>query len=145
MKKLEYLPVLIVEKAKRLFHLKTWQIESFFVFVALATVAIVSNRGWIEWVGVFAVLFTWNHASVANRMEEMQAKQVREKNVAEVYCYKWTTRYFYMKEVLWFAYFTLIGAWSALVGVIVFLVYGWWRRTWRRYHPIGTSSRKESR
>ena len=51
-------------------------------------------------------------------------------------CYRWLQRYFYDKELLWFAYFLLIHAYSALVGVTVFFFYGKWRSLWRKYHPV---------
>jgi hypothetical protein len=38
--------------------------------------------------------------------------------------------------IFWFVYFILLGAWSALAGVIVFLLYTPWRNYYRKYHPI---------
>lgn len=139
-KKIEEKLVTIVEWIKNIFHCQTWHVEAGFIFAVLAAVAIgrliVTGHGWIEWIGVFAVHFTARHASVANRLEEKEAHRVKTGGQAEVECYRHLTRYFYFKEALWCTYFILVGAYSALVGVGVFLLYGWWRTTWRTYHPF---------
>jgi hypothetical protein len=49
-----------------------------------------------------------------------------------VSCYRWSTRLFVGKEIVWLAYFTASRTYSALVGVLVFLAYPAWRRYWRR-------------
>ncbi len=111
----------------------TWHLEALFVATVLVAVAFVSGKGAVEWIGVGAVFFTWMHASVANRLEEAEAARAAARTKVEVECFRWATRYFYMKEVLWFAYFLLLGAWSALAGTVLFLCYGPWRRAWRAY------------
>ena len=125
-----------VEVAKQLTGAATWHIEAIFIFVVLAGVALITKRPWVEWLGVAAVTLTFCHASVANRLEEMEGERVRKGGTATVDCYRWLQRYFYGKEVLWFAYFLLIHAYSALVGVVVFFFYGKWRALWRQYHPV---------
>ena len=125
----------IVERAKRLFRCKTWHVEAAVVFAVLAGTALVSRRGPVEWIGVFAVWFTFLQASVANRLEEMEAKRVQETGLIGVDCYRWSTRYLYLKEACWLAYFLLLGAWSALLGTAIFLLYPPWRRLWRHFHP----------
>ena len=110
---------------------KTWVIESSFVFIILSLTALIAGKKWTEWIAVFAVLFTFCHASVANRMEEQESLKNQRGQTVSVDCYKMTTRYFYAKEILWFAYFFIIGSYSALAGVIIFLFYGWWRKVWR--------------
>lgn len=126
--------VRLVEALKRLFHCRTWQIESAFVLLVLALTALLSGRGRIEWIGVVAVWFTFMHASVSNRLEEMEAKRVQESGLISVDCYRWSTRYLFLKEVCWLSYFLLLGAWSALVGTAIFLAYSPWRRLWRKHH-----------
>lgn len=132
--------VRIVETLKRRFGLKTWHVESAFVFLCLATVAAgriaITGHGWVEWIGVLAVWGTFQHASVANRLEEKEARRAAQTGTPEVECYEKLARYFYLKEIAWFVYFVLIGAYSALVGVFVFLAYGHWRKAWRKYHPV---------
>lgn len=116
--------------------IETWHIERAFIFTVLAAVALITRRPWVEWFGVAAVTLTFNHASVANRLEEKEGERVRKGGTATVECYRWLQRYFYGKEATWFVYFLLIEAYSALVGVIVFFFYGQWRALWRSYHPI---------
>lgn len=132
--------VAIVDELKKRFHCQTWQVEATFIFAALAAVAvgrlIITGHGWVEWLGVFAVHFSARHASVANRLEEKEHHRVKTGGQAEVECYRHLSRYFYLKEALWCAYFVLVGAYSALVGVAIFLAYPWWRKTWRTYHPV---------
>lgn len=111
----------------------TWHIEALFVALVLSSVAIISGKGLVEWIGVGAVFFTWMHVSVANRLEEVQAEKVETKTGVEIECFRWTTRFLYIKECLWVVYFVVLGAWSALAGSILFLFYGWWRVTWRKF------------
>ncbi len=131
----------IMERCKALlgaligFKVRTWHIEAIFVLSVLSAVAIWSRKGVIEWLGVAAVFFTWMHASVAHRLAEVQAEKEAKHTMTEVDCHRWTGRYFYLKEVLWFFYFIVLGAWSALAGTILFLLYGWWRRAYRKHHP----------
>lgn len=132
--------VRIVEILKRRFRLKTYQVEYAFVFLCLSAVAagriILTGHGWVEWIGVAAVCGTFAHASVANRLEEREAKRAAQTGTPDVECYRKLARYFFLKETAWFVYFTLVGAYSALVGVVLFLLYGRWRKAWRRYHPV---------
>ena len=106
--------------------------EMFFVFVVLAVVAFFSGNRLVEWVGVFAVLLTFAHATVANRMSERQALMLEP----DVECYKWSDRYFVAKELLWFSYFLLHRSYAALVGVFIFLLYPFWRRLYRKMRPL---------
>ncbi len=97
---LERLPVRLVEAIKKTTGAKTWHVESTFVFLILAAVAIgriiVTGHGWVEWVGVVAVWATFAHASVANRLEEKEGKRVAATGQAEVECYRQLSRYFYL-------------------------------------------------
>jgi hypothetical protein len=127
------------------FRLKTWMIESAVVFAILATVSILTGNRWVEWIGTFAVLFTFNHASVSNRLEEMEAERHKATGKAAVDCYKWSTRYFILKECLWFAYFILHQSYAALVGVILFLIYPFWRTWYRKRYPLNRSSKTDAR
>lgn len=94
----------------------------------LATVLIVTEAPAIELIGSGAVLASFAHGQVSDRLAEKEA----EKPSPDVKCFRWSGRYFLMKEALWLSYFILKGAWSALVGCAVFLVYPLWRRWWRQ-------------
>jgi len=114
-------------------RLRTWHFEHAFVLVVLSVVALYS-RSLVEWLGVIAVYFSFAHAAIADRMAERQALQLRP----EVECYRWSTRYFVGKEVVWVAYFVAHRSYSALVGCALFLAYPVWRKFWRSVHPIGS-------
>lgn len=107
----------------------TWHFESLVVATILLVVNVSVHRGinLVEVIGSCAVLFSFMHASVAERLAEREA----QRNVKTVHCYRWLTRYFVAKEIGWFVYFLVHHAWSALVGVIVFLLYPVWRRYYR--------------
>jgi hypothetical protein len=106
---------------------RTWQLEAVAVAFVLVAIAIASGKGATEWLGALAVFFTWSHASVADRLAEEHAV-----TGGSVDCHRWAGRYYWAKELLWFAYFTWLGAWSALAGCVLFLVWPLWRKAWRR-------------
>lgn len=132
-------PLLIrfVEWIKRRFNVQTYVIEYLVVSVVLVATAIISKKGFVEWIGVVAVFLTFGHASIAERLREREALRHLTRSPIEVNCYWKLSYYFYAKEILWFAYFILIGAWSALAGVVLFLAYSPWRAYYRKWHPVG--------
>lgn len=128
--------VRIVEWLKKVFHVQTYVIEFFFVGIILVVVAIISGKGIVEWIGVVAVMLNFGHASIADRLEEKEAVRFHVNKKSDVECY-WKLKYYFIaKELCWLAYFLILGAYSALVGVGIFLLYPWWRKIWRKYHPV---------
>lgn len=128
----------IVERIKSFTGLHTYQIEFLVVGTSLLSVIILRHDSWVEYIGAGAVFFSFAHAKVANRLaerEEYRKKNDGHDSVVLPYYYK-TKKYFYLKEILWFVYFILLGAYSALVGCIIFLLYEPWRNLWRKYHPL---------
>lgn len=115
---------------------KTWVYEFLVVLVILVSVALITKKGIIEWVGVLAVLITFGHTQIADRLHEREARRYKIDKTAEVECYWKLNYYFYTKEILWFVYFVFLGAYSALIGVFLFLLYPLWRRWWRKRHPL---------
>lgn len=113
--------------------LRTWHVETAVVYSVLLAVAVLSGGGWIEFVGAAAVGLSFGHASISVRLAEREAAR----ETPSVHCHRWSARYFLAKEALWCVYFVALGAWSALVGVGLFLAYPLWRRYWRRIHPMG--------
>jgi len=128
--------VSLVQKIKHVFHIKTWIIEYVLVGIILIAVALISHKGWIEWIGVLAVFLNFGYVQIADRMEEKEAQKFHINKKADIECYWKLKYYFYGKEILWFAYFLLLGAYSALAGVILFLLYPWWRKVYRKHHPL---------
>lgn len=113
--------------------IKTWHGEMAVVGSLLACVAI-ARGDWREWIAAAAVLASFGHASVAERMREREMAR----DHVEVDCVRWTWGYFVAKEILWAAFFVLTGAFAALAGVGIFLAFPLWRRWWRGRHPLGS-------
>lgn len=110
-------------------------IEFAVVGVVLSVVVGITGGGIVEQVGSLAVLLSFGHAQVANRLAEREAAREH----ATVECHRWAARYFIGKEALWFVYFVLHHSWSALAGVGLFLVYPAWRRFWRARKPLAAA------
>ncbi|MFN8306238.1 MAG: hypothetical protein U0T79_05655 [Ferruginibacter sp.] len=104
--------------------MRTWMIESLVVAVLLAATVLLKPFQWQELICGMAVLVTFMHAQVADRMQEKQAQQAKP----DVHCYKWTARYFLLKESLWILFFVSIRSYAALAGSIVFFLYPFWRK-----------------
>lgn len=107
--------------------MRTWHVELAVVVAVLSAVALASGSARIQWVGVIAVALSFAHGQVAERLAEREAARERP----DVDCHRWALRYFVAKETCWCFYFVALGAWTALAGVALFLVYPVWRRWWR--------------
>lgn len=109
--------------------MKTWKIEMLVVAAILVVVNVFTHHlVSFEILGSIAVLLTFGHAQIADRLAEKQGKL--DKPTVECYRNMW---YYYVgKEVCWLLYFTSCHAYSALVGVVVFLVYPIWRRVYKK-------------
>jgi hypothetical protein len=112
--------------------LKTWHLESALVAIILIVVNLFLANHWYEWIGALAVWLSFGHASISFRMEEAEAIREVENGKPNVECYKWLGRYYLAKEASWFLYFSILSAYSALVGVFVFLLYPYWRKFWTK-------------
>lgn len=102
------------------------------VAAVLAGVAIATHGGPVEFLGAAAVILSFGHAQVADRLAEREGARA----APGVECHRWATRYLVGKETLWLAYFVAHRSWSALAGVGLFLTYPAWRRWWRVRHPL---------
>lgn len=130
-------PYRTVKEPSRDGWIRTWHLEMCAVAAVLATVAIARGM-WTEWLATGAVLATFGHASIAERLREREAAR----DAAAVSCYRWLDVYYVAKELLWVAFFVVTSAYVALVGCAVFLAYPVWRRWWRRRHPLGNEPKK---
>lgn len=106
----------------------TWVWELAFVTAVLALVALVSGGTGPAWLAALAVVLTFAHVQVATRLDEAEMSRP----VAVVVCRAWLDRYLVAKEAVWVALFAITGAWPAVVGCAVFLLYPGWRRFYRR-------------
>lgn len=116
--------------------LRTWHAEVAVVAGFLAGVVVATGNRPLEWIGAGAVLLSFMHGAVADRMAERQAARARP----DVECWRWSVRYFVGKELLWVVYFIAHRSYAALVGCGLFLAYPVWRRAWRSVRPIGGAS-----
>lgn len=115
--------------------IRTWHAEMAVATTVLAAVVVVTGRyaSPVEWIGAGAVLLTFGHMQVSDRLAENAAfsAKVGIGGGITVDCFKWTSRYLVGKEILWLVYFMLHQSWSALAGVGLFLLYPVWREWWR--------------
>lgn len=110
--------------------MKTWKIETLVVALVLLAVNIVTHKIFtIEVLAAIAVLLSFGHASISDRLAEQEA--LKEKPIVD--CYRKLHYYYVGKEFFWFLYFFLNHSYSALVGVIVFFAYPVWRKIYRTH------------
>lgn len=125
---------------------RTWQLETAIVASILAGSAAAAGGALRDWICAFAMLASFAHAQVSDRLAEHAAltdafarQMTGARSLAS--CWRWSRRYFVAKELAWLVAFAMIRAWPALVGVVVFLLYPVWRGVYRRR----LSSRKDVR
>jgi hypothetical protein len=104
-----------------------WQLEALFVGMILSTTAFFSGGKLTDWIGAAAVLFTFMHGQISFDFQEAQESLEKP----QVACYKWSGRYFVIKELLWIVTFVLLRTWPLLVGTFIFATYPSWRK-WLR-------------
>lgn len=109
--------------------MKTWKIESFVVFIILLFSLLLKPIEAVDIICMFAVWVTFMHAQVADRMQEKQAKLI----VPDVECYKWSNRYFLIKELLWICFFLVTKSYPALIGSVVFFMYPYYRKYYKKF------------
>lgn len=109
--------------------MKTWKIEMLVVGAILVVVNYFTHKLFtIESLAAIAVLLSFAHAQIADRMAEQES--LREK--PSVNCYKKLWYYFISKEIFWCLYFLLNESYAALVGVAIFIAYPIWRDIYRK-------------
>lgn len=125
--------------------MRTWKIELAIASAILLTVAVASGGGWLQLVGACAVILSFAHMQVADRLAESEGLRAamcpsqsdaledlkQDLRRGEVHCHAWARRYLVGKELLWLVYFVALGAWAALAGVALFLLYPVWRGWYR--------------
>lgn len=112
--------------------MRTWKIEATVVLLLLVASLFLKEIFYQDIICCFAVWVTFLHAQVADRMQEKQAKMV----TPDVECFKWSNRYFLLKEAMWIVFFLTIGSYPALVGSITFFIYPYYRKIYRKNKPM---------
>lgn len=113
--------------------MKTWHIETLVVAAVVGTVAVVSGGRPVDWLTALAVLISFGHASVADRLAEREIAKPQP----DVECVGWLRRYWLAKEVCWAIVFVVSGLWPALIGAAVFAIHPFWRKAYRSRRPLG--------
>lgn len=117
-------------------HLKTYHYEGAFIFCILLIPFFFQEIRLSEIVATLAVFLTFMHASVADRLQEQQAI----KDVPDVWCHHKLQRYFLGKEALWIIFFIMIKSWAALLGAVIFFLYPFWRKWYRKRYPLNRNT-----
>lgn len=107
--------------------MRTWYYEIFVIAAVLVTVDILFASNLINWVTTFAILLTFNHAQIADRLQERQGKM--DKPTVE--CYHKLNKLFAAKEIVWIVAFILMRNYAAIVGSGMFSLYPIWRKFYR--------------
>lgn len=109
--------------------MRTWVYEIIVIGLVLCTIDIVFANNLINWITTLAILFTFNHAQIGDRLQERQHKM----DQPTVECYYKLNKLFTIKEILWIISFLLMHNYSAIVGSCLFALYPYWRKYYRKY------------
>ncbi|MBX9939425.1 MAG: hypothetical protein K2Y32_09240 [Candidatus Obscuribacterales bacterium] len=102
-------------------------LEALLVAVALSSIAALSGNRLTDWLGGAAVFITFLHGQLSFDLQESQSKMP----TPEVDNYRWTSRLFVTKEILWITTFAIAGCWPLCAGSILFATYPHWRKALR--------------
>ena len=126
-----------LQRIEKLFGPKAHYLETGFVFLVLSITALLSRKGSVEWLGVFGVTFTFEYQVLSTYLREhAEARKKQGRHRKSDIMYKEIQLLYYSKEIVWVLYFFLLGAYSAIVGTILFISYGIWRKLYRQEFPL---------
>lgn len=136
---LEYMFVLVVLLGVRYwsggFSLAVWTTHEVWTLSALWHDTAL--RIWVaDWAALFGVFFSFSYTSIADRLSEQEHARVSAGQLPGIACHGKLQTFFVWREIAWCLTFVLLQAWSALVGVFIFMAYPVWRRFWRRHFPV---------
>lgn len=121
----------IIEKVLPKVHI--YHIEDLFVLSVLIFFALLSGGNYIEWIGVIAAFLSFKHTVISFRLQEVLEKE-EAKGETHFHEAGKQSKLFFSKESFWLLYFVLLGAWSGMVSVIIFMLYPFWHKVRLRYH-----------
>jgi hypothetical protein len=81
--------------------MKTWHYETAIVALILCSVTAVFKNDLVNWITTVAILFTFNHGQIGDRLQEKQ--KILDKPTVE--CYWKLNRLFVAKEIIWIVAF----------------------------------------
>ncbi len=112
-----------------------WQYEVLLVGILLIINLMIFDLRWQEWVAVIAIIFTFMHGQVARYLSE--AEMIEYHSGSRIFQKRSSSHkesFFYLaKEIMWFAYFISLGAYTAILGTVLFIIYPFWRTFYRKY------------
>lgn len=119
--------------------MKTWIYEIGVVAAVLSGVNLLWANNGINWLTTAAILVTFNHGQIGDRLQERQGKMDRP----TVECYHKLNKLFAGKEILWIAAFICMKNYAAIVGSCLFFLYPFWRKYYRsKIKPLPFQSNK---
>lgn len=107
--------------------MRTWIKGVLVVGAVLCVVTLLTGNTKVNWVITAAIIMTFQHAQIADRLQERQAKMA----VPDVACYYKLNWLFAIKEILWITAFIMLKTWSAIIGADMFALYPLWRKYYR--------------
>jgi|SRR6478672_9648500 len=108
--------------------MKTWHYEIAVVAACLCTVTFLFSNDWANWITTVAILFTFNHGQIGDRLQEQQ----HNLSVKTVECYHKLNKLFAAKELLWITAFLIMNNYAAILGSVLFFLYPFWRKYYRK-------------
>lgn len=108
--------------------MRTWHYEVLIVSILLSLVTFFFANNWVNWVTTLAIVLTFQHAQIGDRLQERQEKL----EIKTVECYHKLNKLFSAKELVWILAFLLMKNYSAIVGSVLFFVYPMWRKYYRK-------------
>lgn len=111
--------------------MRTWHYEFIvFALVVCLTTWLFQNNA-INWITTVAIMLTFNHAQIADRLQEDQ----QNKPSPTVPCYWKLNKLFIAKEIMWITAFFWMHNYAAIIGSVLFAIYPKWRKIYRTQNP----------
>lgn len=121
---------------------RTWQYEAVAVASILIIVSVLTSPNlslvatnshtaiqfFVIWISAAAVFGSFLHAQIGAYMAEDMS--YTEEPLTP--CFHKLDTYWIWKEILWFLVFFISGAYPAIAGNIIFILYPTWRRTYKK-------------
>jgi hypothetical protein len=108
--------------------MKTWHYEIIVLASVLCIVNLIAANNLVNWITTLAILITFNHSQIADRLMERQ----KELQVRTVECVHKLVYLFLAKETVWITAFLVMRNYAAIVGSIVLFLYPFWRKIYRK-------------
>lgn len=119
--------------------MRTWHYEIGVVTAIVFASAEATGGTWPNRVTALALVFTFAHAQIADRMAEQQ-----ERSADQIECWRKAAYFWVTKEALWITVFALTKLWTAIIGAVVFLLYPVWRKWYRKRRPFGREENSDA-